>query len=133
LLFADGLAVMSIDLGSEFMKVAIVKPGVPMEIALNECVMWLIIIKSLLICCFIHRESRRKTHVTVSFRNGERMIGEPARNAGLKRPASAYWFFGDLLGRTIDNPQVKKFLEKFPYYNIEGHPDNNLLVFKHDE
>ena len=29
---------MSVDLGSEFMKVAIVKPGVPMEIALNKYV-----------------------------------------------------------------------------------------------
>ena len=34
--FSDGLAVMSIDFGSEFMKIAIVKPGVPMEIALNK-------------------------------------------------------------------------------------------------
>jgi hypoxia up-regulated 1 len=27
---------MSIDLGAEFMKIAIVKPGVPMEIVLNK-------------------------------------------------------------------------------------------------
>ncbi len=33
---ADGLAVMSIDLGTEFMKIAIVKPGIPMEIVLNK-------------------------------------------------------------------------------------------------
>ena len=32
----DGLAVMSVDLGTEFMKIAIVKPGIPMEIALNK-------------------------------------------------------------------------------------------------
>ena len=30
------VSVMSVDLGSEWMKVAIVKPGVPMEIALNK-------------------------------------------------------------------------------------------------
>ena len=29
----------------------------------------------------VFRESRRKTHVTVAMRNGERMIGEAARNA----------------------------------------------------
>lgn len=34
--FSDTLAVMSVDLGSESMKVAIVKPGVPMEIVLNK-------------------------------------------------------------------------------------------------
>lgn len=33
---SDTLAVMSVDLGSESMKVAIVKPGVPMEIVLNK-------------------------------------------------------------------------------------------------
>jgi hypoxia up-regulated 1 len=32
----DSLAVMSIDLGTEFMKIAIVKPGIPMEIVLNK-------------------------------------------------------------------------------------------------
>ena len=34
-MFADALAVMSIDLGSEFLKVALVKPGVPMDIVIN--------------------------------------------------------------------------------------------------
>ena len=32
----SGLAVMSVDLGTEYMKIAIVKPGIPMEIALNK-------------------------------------------------------------------------------------------------
>ncbi len=32
----DSLAVMSVDLGTEFMKIAIVKPGIPMEIVLNK-------------------------------------------------------------------------------------------------
>lgn len=32
----NGLAVMSIDLGSEWIKVAVVKPGIPMEIVLNK-------------------------------------------------------------------------------------------------
>ena len=37
-LTVNGLAVMSVDLGTEFMKIAIVKPGIPMEIALNKYV-----------------------------------------------------------------------------------------------
>jgi hypoxia up-regulated 1 len=32
----DSLAVMSVDLGTEYVKIAIVKPGIPMEIALNK-------------------------------------------------------------------------------------------------
>lgn len=35
-LTVNSLAVMSVDLGTEFMKIAIVKPGVPMEVALNK-------------------------------------------------------------------------------------------------
>lgn len=53
------LAAMSIDLGSEFMKIGLVKPGVPMEIVLNK-------------------ESRRKTPNIVAFRNGERFFGDVA-------------------------------------------------------
>ncbi len=48
---------MSIDLGSEFMKIGLVKPGVPMKIVLN-------------------RESHRKTASLVSIRDGERMFSE---------------------------------------------------------
>jgi hypoxia up-regulated 1 len=36
LVTVDSRAVMSVDLGTEFMKIAIVKPGIPMEIALNK-------------------------------------------------------------------------------------------------
>ena len=36
IIIAGGIAVMSIDLGSEWIKIAIVKPGVPMEIVLNK-------------------------------------------------------------------------------------------------
>lgn len=35
-LFSEPVAVMSVDVGSESMKIAIVKPGVPMEIVLNK-------------------------------------------------------------------------------------------------
>ena len=61
------LGVMSIDLGSEWFKVAIVKPGVPMEIALNK-------------------ESKRKTAVAAYFRNGERLLGADAATSGNKHP-----------------------------------------------
>lgn len=50
---------MSIDLGSEFIKIGLVKPGVPMEIVLNK-------------------ESRRKTPNIVALRNGERFFGDVA-------------------------------------------------------
>jgi hypoxia up-regulated 1 len=50
----DSLAVMSIDLGTEFMKIAIVKPGIPMEIVLNKWVFFFVeyIVDFIIICYF---------------------------------------------------------------------------------
>ncbi|XP_075158585.1 hypoxia up-regulated Grp170 co-chaperone protein [Haematobia irritans] len=104
-------AVMSVDLGSEWMKVGIVSPGVPMEIALN-------------------RESKRKTPVTLSFRNGVRSFGDDAVTDGIKDPASAYSYLLDLLGKQIDNPIVDLYRKRFPYYDIIADPERNTVVFK---
>lgn len=108
---SNGLAVMSVDLGSEFMKIAIVKPGVPMEIALNV-------------------ESKRKTNVVVSMRNNERLFSDPALNIASKYPKFAYWFLLDLLGKTIDNPQVQLFKKRFPFYELHEDQDTKLISFK---
>jgi len=110
---ADGVAVMSVDLGSEWMKVAIVSPGVPMEIALNK-------------------ESKRKTPVVVSFRDGERTFGEDAQTVGVRFPQNSYAYLLDLVGKTVDNPAVKLFQKRFPYYNIVPDPVRGTVVFQHD-
>ena len=58
LVLPASVAVMSVDLGSEWMKIAIVKPGVPMEIALNRSVarvqQWYGNPGSLPGCCFAY-------------------------------------------------------------------------------
>ena len=33
----------------------------------------------------------------------------------------------------MDNPQVQLFQKRFPYYEIEGDPETNMVIFKHDE
>lgn len=83
----NAAAVMSVDLGSEWMKVGVVSPGVPMEIALN-------------------RESKRKTPAILAFRDGIRTFGEDAQTIGIREPSAAYGYLLDLLGKTIDNPVV---------------------------
>eukprot|EP00095_Tigriopus_kingsejongensis_P002234 snap_masked-scaffold133_size323035-processed-gene-1.2 protein:Tk02234 transcript:snap_masked-scaffold133_size323035-processed-gene-1.2-mRNA-1 annotation:"hypothetical protein D910_11801" len=113
-LSAHGVAVMSVDLGSEWMKVAVVSPGVPMEIALNK-------------------ESKRKTAVAVAMRNGERVFGSDALSLGVRHPKNCYFYLLDLLGKTVDHPQVKLFHERFPYYDIKPHPDRGTVMFQHDE
>lgn len=87
---ADAAAVISIDLGSEWMKIGIVSPGVPMEIVLNK-------------------ESKRKTPAVVAFRDGVRTFGEDAVNVGVRFPKNTYKFFLDLLGKSFDHPLVKAY------------------------
>jgi len=112
--YTESYAVMSIDLGSEWLKIAIVKPGVPMEIVLNK-------------------ESKRKTEVAVSMRNEERVFGSSAVSKGVRFPASTYMYLQDLLGKSIDNPLVQEYQKRFPYYKIKSNPDNNGIYFIHDE
>lgn len=132
---SEAVSVMSVDLGSEWMKVAVVsvkachmypdlktcnptvlpslQPGVPMEIALNA-------------------ESKRKTAMAVSLRNGERTFGSDALSAGVKHPKSCYFYLLDLLGKPADHPSVKRYQERFPYYDIKPHPERGTVMFQHD-
>lgn len=108
------IAVMSVDLGSEWMKIAIVSPGVPMEIALNK-------------------ESKRKTPTLVAFHNGERTFGEEAQIIGTRFPSNSYGYFLDLLGKTIDSPIVTLFKSRFPYYDIVLDEERGTIAFKTDD
>lgn len=111
---AHGLAVMSVDFGSEWMKVGIVSPGVPMEIALNK-------------------ESKRKTPAVISFRDNVRSFGEDAQTVGIRFPKNAYSYLLDLLAKDITHPLVKLYQERFPYYEIVEDPERGTILFKHDD
>ncbi|GFO47003.1 hypoxia up-regulated protein 1 [Plakobranchus ocellatus] len=108
------LAVMSIDLGGEFMKIAIVKPGVPMEIVLNK-------------------ESSRKTPTLVAFRNGERQFGNEAQNTAVKFPAKAFAYLPLIVGRQYDDPQVELFRQRFPYYSMEKDEGRGTVLFRTED
>jgi len=54
-------AVMAIDYGAQWFKVALVKPGVPLDLVLN-------------------RESKRKTPSNICIRDGIRLYGNEANN-----------------------------------------------------
>ncbi|XP_037041018.1 hypoxia up-regulated protein 1 isoform X2 [Bradysia coprophila] len=109
-----GAAVMSIDLGSEWMKIGVVSPGVPMEIALNK-------------------ESKRKTPTVIAFRDGARIFGEDAQTMGLRFPSNTFFYLFDLLGKTVDNPIVELYRKRFPYYEIVGDAERNTVVFKSED
>ncbi|XP_011004468.1 PREDICTED: heat shock 70 kDa protein 17-like [Populus euphratica] len=86
-------AVSSIDLGSDWLKVAVVnlKPGqTPISIAINEM-------------------SKRKTPALVAFQSGTRLLGEEAAGITARYPDKVYSHLRDMLGKTYE--QVKEFLE----------------------
>uniref|UniRef100_A0A6I8P901 Hypoxia up-regulated protein 1 n=1 Tax=Ornithorhynchus anatinus TaxID=9258 RepID=A0A6I8P901_ORNAN len=102
---------MSVDLGSESMKVAIVKPGVPMEIVLNK-------------------ESRRKTPVTVALKENERFFGDGAASVAIKNPKVALRYFRDLLGKRADNPHVALYRRRFPEHELAADPRRQTVLFR---
>ncbi|CAH2319598.1 hypoxia up-regulated 1 isoform X2 [Pelobates cultripes] len=105
------VAVMSVDMGSEWMKVAIVKPGVPMEIVLNK-------------------ESRRKTPVAIALKENERLFGDNAQGIAVKNPKVTFRYFQDLLGKRAGNPQVEAFKTRFPEYNLVDDERRGTVLFK---
>ncbi|XP_050344063.1 hypoxia up-regulated protein 1 isoform X2 [Nymphalis io] len=109
----DAAAVISIDFGSEWMKIGIVSPGVPMEIVLNK-------------------ESKRKTPAVVAFRDDVRTFGEDAVTVGVRFPKNSYKYLLDLLGKPYDHPLVQAYKERFPYYEIAP-TDRGTPEFIHDD
>uniref|UniRef100_A0A7N0T8T2 Heat shock 70 kDa protein 17 n=1 Tax=Kalanchoe fedtschenkoi TaxID=63787 RepID=A0A7N0T8T2_KALFE len=76
-------AVSSIDLGSEWLKVAVVnlKPGqIPISVAINEM-------------------SKRKSPALVAFQSGDRLIGEEAAGIVARYPDKVYSLVRDMIGK----------------------------------
>ncbi|XP_059812944.1 hypoxia up-regulated protein 1 [Hypanus sabinus] len=110
-LHAESVAVMSVDLGSEWMKIAIVKPGVPMEIVLNK-------------------ESRRKTPVAVSLKENERLFGDSAVAMSAKNPKVVFRYLQDLLGKQLENPQVNLYKKRFPEHRLMAAEQRGTVLYK---
>uniref|UniRef100_A0A8C1SUE6 Hypoxia up-regulated protein 1 n=1 Tax=Cyprinus carpio TaxID=7962 RepID=A0A8C1SUE6_CYPCA len=104
-------AVMSVDLGSEWIKIALVKPGVPMEIVLNK-------------------ESRRKTPVAVCLKENERLFGDSALGVAVKNPKVVYRFLQSILGKPADNPQVAQYQKHFPEHQLQRDEKRGTVFFK---
>lgn len=96
-------AVSSIDLGSEWIKVAVVnlKPGqAPISIAINEM-------------------SKRKSPALVAFHADDRLIGEEAAGLVARYPEKVYSHVRDLIGKPFTH--AKKFLDSLylPFNVVE--------------
>uniref|UniRef100_A0A5K4EHY0 Hypoxia up-regulated protein 1 n=1 Tax=Schistosoma mansoni TaxID=6183 RepID=A0A5K4EHY0_SCHMA len=106
----EAISSMSIDLGTEFMKVAVVLPGKPMEIAVAP-------------------DSKRKTSTAIGFKNNERLFGSLAVNLASKSPENVFQSIPSLLGKSIDHPMVKLFQERYPYHNLSYDATSGQLFF----
>ncbi len=98
--------VLAIDLGSEFLKLSIVKPGrIPISIVINEM-------------------SKRKTPALVAFVDGDRLVGEEAAAVAARYPDRVYGRLLDLLGRPADDPQLAAMLKaSYRPYALERAPN----------
>ncbi|CAN4084564.1 unnamed protein product [Withania somnifera] len=106
-------AVSSIDLGSEWFKVAVVnlKPGKPpISIAINEM-------------------SKRKTPSLVAFHSGSRLIGEEASGIVARYPNKVYSHLRDFISKPYAH--VSKILQSlYLNYDVSPEESRNVAVFK---
>lgn len=78
----------------------------------------------------LNKESKRKTPTVIAFRDKSRYFGDEAVTLAARFPANSFGYLLDLLGKEVSNPVVKKFQERFPYYNIQPDPIRNTVTFK---
>jgi hypoxia up-regulated 1 len=105
-------AVLGIDFGSEYIKLASVAPGQSFHIVVDE-------------------QSKRKVPAVVAFEGGERFFGNGATQFTAKKPISTYWFFHRLLGQSINSQAVKDLKAAYFPYNLVAIPDRNSIGVEH--
>jgi len=114
-------AVLGIDLGTEYIKAALVKPGIPLEIVLTK-------------------DSRRKEISAVTFKpssGGPKDGAYPERAYGSDAMALAPRFPGDnfpnlkpLLGLPADSAEVKEYALRHPALQLVAHKIRGTASFK---
>ncbi|KAG8163910.1 hypothetical protein KVR01_005828 [Diaporthe batatas] len=117
-------AVLGVDLGTEYIKASLVKPGIPLDIVLTK-------------------DSRRKEISAVAFKrpqNGpkkgdfpERLYGSDAIALSARFPGDVYPNLKTLLGLSVDSPPVQEYAARHPALQLESHKVKNTAAFKSKE
>jgi hypoxia up-regulated 1 len=105
-------SMMAVDLGSEYLKVALIKPGrTPISIVVNEM-------------------TRRKSPALVGVVNGERLLGEEAFSLSVRYPDSIFTRVRDLLGKPASDPSLHQMLQaqNLPFKVVPHSPDRNTAA-----
>ncbi|CAI2344900.1 unnamed protein product [Caenorhabditis sp. 36 PRJEB53466] len=103
------LAAMTIDLGTQFLKIGIVKPGIPMDIALNT-------------------ESRRKTPNVMMIHDGHRTFADAAIGLQIRYPHLVHGQLNDLVAKSTEHPSFELFKKRNTFYEIDESPKNASSV-----
>ncbi len=78
-------------------------------------------------------EGARTTPSVVAFAaDGERLIGQPARRQAVTNPEQTFFAIKRLVGRTFDDPMVKKDINLVPYKITKG-PNGDAFVTGRDK
>lgn len=113
--------VLGVDLGTEYIKAALVKPGIPLEIVLTK-------------------DSRRKETSAVTFKPSqnapksgtypERLYGSDAMALAARFPGDVYPNLKTLLGLPADDAVVKEYISRHPALQLEAHKVRGTAAFK---
>ncbi|KAL2755452.1 hypothetical protein ACRALDRAFT_2019233 [Sodiomyces alcalophilus JCM 7366] len=115
-------AVLGIDLGTEYITAALVKPGIPLEIVLTK-------------------DARRKEASTVAFKPSrksqqdefrfpERLYGSDALSLAARFPADVFPNLKHLLGLPADHSIVQEYTTRHPGLQLETDPVRGTAAFK---
>jgi hypothetical protein len=109
-------SLMAIDLGSEFLKVCLVKPGrTPISIVVNEM-------------------SKRKSPALVGLVEEDRVVGEEAFSFAIRYPSTIYSGLRNLLGRSAGDAEVQRLLkDNMLLYKVTDHPLRGTAAIKVNE
>ncbi|KAL6855083.1 lumenal Hsp70 protein [Amphichorda felina] len=114
-------AVLGVDLGTEYIKAALVKPGIPLDIVLTK-------------------DSRRKETSAVAFKPSragvqdgqypERLYGSDAIALSARFPGEVYPNLKPLLGLPVDDYVVQEYAARHPALQLQAHSTRGTAAFK---
>ena len=102
---------MGIDLGSEYFKVTVIKPGKPFMMLENLI-------------------SKTKTELSVGLKDDEITYAYDALAKKAKAPSNIFNYFSEFLGRKYDDKFIKEYYDKFfMTYNISSDNETESIIF----
>ncbi|TGZ84003.1 actin-like ATPase domain-containing protein [Ascodesmis nigricans] len=109
-------SVLGIDLGQEYIKAVLVKPGVPLEIVLTK-------------------DSKRKEASAIGFKPSDsslptRVYGGDAVNLAARFPANVFPNLKQLLGKRYGSPELETYKRRYPALTIEEGEHGRILFLE---